>query len=221
MDPYRELGLSPEAETEPELIRAAFKALAKKYHPDGTTDPIEKARAEEKMRRLNEAQRLILSGEYRPSRTSTMESERVEPARPESPPQVPKPPPPVPARRVPTAPAVAAALCLLLALLGPGLLQKKYLQRAQELEKLGQYEQALNEVSEAIRGDSRNGEAFLLRARLWQKLGHPERAKVDIANARSLVSPAALQSAAQALSPSPSVSPETTSTPPNRPKGGN
>ena len=111
---------------------------------------------------------------------------------------------------------MAAALCLLLALWGPGLLQKKHLQRAQELENLGQYEQALNEANEAIRGDSRNGEAFLLRARLWQKLGHPERAKIDIANARSLVSPAALESATRALSPSPSVSPS----PKHSPKGG-
>ena len=110
----------------------------------------------------------------------------------------------------------AAAGCLLFALLSPSFFQKRHLERARQLETLGQYQQALDEVSESIKSDSRNGEAFLLRARLWQKLGYPDRAKVDLANARTLVSPNAYQSASLALSPTPSPSAKASPSP----KGG-
>lgn len=218
MDPYRELGLSPEAASEPELVRAAFKALAKKYHPYGQSDPRAKAQAEEKMARLNEAQRLILSGEYRPPSPSTALVTAVE--QPDRPPvETPKPvrpSAPPRQRRVPIAPMAAAAGCLLFALLSPSFFQKRHLERARQLETSGQYQQALDEVNESIKSDSRNGEAFLLRARLWQKLGYPDRAKVDLANARTLVSPNAYQSASLALSPTPSPSAKASPSP----KGG-
>lgn len=223
MDPYRELGLSPEAESEPELIRAAFKALAKKYHPDGTIDPAKKAEAEEKMRRLNEAQRLILSGEYRPPRPAEPEAQSSPPApapptraHPRSVSRAKSVPPRTGRRRVPVGPIVGAAACLLLALLGPGQMQKRHLQRAQEFEQRGELQQSLEHVNEAIRTDSRNGEAFLLRARVWQKLGHPERAEVDLNNARSLVSAQQLQQTRALLFPSPTPTPAS----PAGPKGG-
>lgn len=217
MDPYRELGLSPEAASEPELVRAAFKALAKKYHPDGQSDPRAKAQAEEKMARLNEAQRLILSGEYRPPSPSTALVTAVEqPDRPVETPKPVRPSAPPRQRRVPIAPMAAAAGCLLFALLSPSFFQKRHLERARQLETSGQYQQALDEVNESIKSDSRNGEAFLLRARLWQKLGYPDRAKVDLANARTLVSPNAYQSASLALSPTPSPSAKASPSP----KGG-
>lgn len=221
MDPYRELGLSPEAESEPELIRAAFKALAKKYHPDGILDPAKKAEAEEKMRRLNEAQRLILSGEYRPPRPATSEASSppprpAQPTRPHSAPRGESVHSRASQRRVPVGPVLGAAACLLLALFGPGQMQKRHLQRAQEFEQRGELQRSLEHVNEAIRTDSRNGEAFLLRARLWQKLGHPERAEVDLNNARSLVSAQQLQQTRALFSPSPTPTPA----PPVGTKGG-
>ena len=162
MDPYRELGLSPEAASEPELVRAAFKALAKKYHPDGQSDPRAKAQAEEKMARLNEAQRLILSGEYRPPSPSTALVTAVEqPDRPVETPKPVRPSAPPRQRRVPIAPMAAAAGCLLFALLSPSFFQKRHLERARQLETSGQYQQALDEVNESIKSDSRNGEAVM------------------------------------------------------------
>lgn len=51
MDLYAELGVTPQAE--PEVIRAAFRALAQRYHPDrqSGTSPLWAA----KMARINQA----------------------------------------------------------------------------------------------------------------------------------------------------------------------
>lgn len=214
-DPYRELGLSPEAAAEPELVRAAFKALAKKYHPDGYPDPAGKARAEEKMRKLNEAQQLILSGEYRPT-VATAESLTVV-TPPSPPPSAPRPRPVSPPRRVPLTPLVVAAAVLLACLALPQMLGRDHLKEAAALEQKGRLPQALEEADQAVIDDPRDGQAYLVRARIWQKMGEPERAQRDLANARGLVSEGELEEARSALlpmaSPSPSASPS-----PRRPK---
>ncbi len=57
MDPYKVLGVSPDASMEE--ISKAYKKLAKKYHPD--LNPNNK-QAEEKMHQINEAYDLIRSG---------------------------------------------------------------------------------------------------------------------------------------------------------------
>ncbi len=214
MDPYRELGLSPEACTEPELVRAAFKALAKKYHPDTATDPTLKARAEEKMRRLNEAQRLILSGEYRPPTADLSATTPTAQSTSSS-----KPTPttatasvakrtarPRQTRSIPILPIAIAAICLLLTLLAPGFTGRRQFERAQQLESQGKYQDSLEAINQTIAYDPRNGQALLFRAKLWKHLGFPDRVKTDLANARMMVSPPELAEAETRLLPAPSPS---------------
>jgi tetratricopeptide (TPR) repeat protein len=210
-DPYRELGLSAEAAAEPELVRAAFKALAKKYHPDGHSDPEAKRRAEEKMRRLNDAQSMILSGKYQPPPpTAVVVAPKVESSRP-----------PVARNEVeratrvapPQAAVVAAGLLILLAILVPALRGRGHLAEAHRLAALGQYQNALESANRAVTENPRNGEAYLLRAQLWVKLREPARARTDLANARGLVPAEQLERAAGELFPSPSPTPVVTPTP--------
>lgn len=215
MDPYRELGLSPEAANEPELVRAAFKALAKKYHPDAYQEPAAKASAEEKMKLLNEAQRLILSGEYRPN----------PPACPPAVPETVVPPPHRQAsppagkvtatspRNLAVGPILFLLACLLALVLLPTMLGHDHLAEAQSLEEQGRLGNALEAADRAIKNDPRNAEAFLLRARLYKKLGHLQRARVDLDNARSLLSRHAYEQAELALFPTPSASPQAAPSP--------
>lgn len=57
MDPYRELGVSPDASDEE--IKRAYRTLAKKYHPDA--NPKEEDAAE-KMNRINTAYAMLRGG---------------------------------------------------------------------------------------------------------------------------------------------------------------
>jgi tetratricopeptide (TPR) repeat protein len=252
-DPYRELGLSPEAASEPELIRAAFKALARKYHPDASPNAAEKAAAEEKMRRLNEAQRLLLSGEYRPPppvlaplRTPPPDSSFMagaawpaagieqdstasskSPARGAESPSARPPavrPGPAPGKRraVPLAPLAVAGVLLLASLALPSIFRRDHLAQARLYEDKGQLELALDEANLAVADDPRQGSPYLLRARLWQKLGKPDRAATDLANARGLVPPAEYEAALKETRPTSSPTPRATRSPElwTPPKGG-
>ena len=60
-DYYRILGVSEDAE--PEVIEAAFKAMAKKYHPDIWKG--DKSFATEKLKKLNEARDILRNSEKR------------------------------------------------------------------------------------------------------------------------------------------------------------
>jgi curved DNA-binding protein CbpA len=183
-DPYAELQLSPDAE--PELIKAAFKALAKKYHPDKFTDPHEKRRAEEKMARINEAQQLLASGNYRPP--ARREVEAAVP--PPSPPPVAaaRPKPATPPRPRPTnirkGPFVAAALAFVALLMLPSLISGNNLQKALNYEDEGRFQDALIYLNKAVADDPHDRELYRHRARIWEKLGEPEKAAVDLQNAR-------------------------------------
>ena len=184
-DPYAELQLSPDAE--PELIKAAFKALAKKYHPDKFSDPVEKKRAEEKMARINEAQQLLASGNYRP------------PSRPTSPPPQPQAPPPKkprpsppskpsrpsgPAPRNSVAPFLAAVIVILAMMVLPGLFAEDNLQKALEYEKQGRFQDSLTYLNKAVKEDPHDRELYRHRARIWEELGEPEKAAIDLKNAQ-------------------------------------
>ena len=57
MDPYRELGVSPEASDDE--IKSAYRALAKKYHPDANP---QEENAAEKMNRINAAYAMLRGG---------------------------------------------------------------------------------------------------------------------------------------------------------------
>lgn len=59
MDPYAELGISPDASSEE--IKSAYRRLAKQYHPD--TNP-ENSNYAEKMNRINEAYSMIRERRY-------------------------------------------------------------------------------------------------------------------------------------------------------------
>ena len=59
MDPYKVLGVSPDASDEE--IKAAYRALAKKYHPDNYADSPLADMASEKMKEINTAYDTIQS----------------------------------------------------------------------------------------------------------------------------------------------------------------
>ncbi len=60
-DPYTVLGLTPGASRDE--VKAAYRKLAKKYHPDLNPDSVE---AEKRMKEVNEAYDIIVSGRYQP-----------------------------------------------------------------------------------------------------------------------------------------------------------
>lgn len=57
IDYYDVLGVAPDAD--PEVVRAAYRALAKKYHPDSRLEG--KAEAEKKLREVNQAYEVLSS----------------------------------------------------------------------------------------------------------------------------------------------------------------
>ena len=59
-DPYEVLGVPRNAT--PDQVKTAYRALAKKYHPDHSADPQLADVANEKMAEINEAYDLIMSG---------------------------------------------------------------------------------------------------------------------------------------------------------------
>ena len=60
MDPYEVLGVSPGAS--PEEIKTAYRTLVKRYHPDKYPDAVMKARAEERIKEINEAYDMLTKG---------------------------------------------------------------------------------------------------------------------------------------------------------------
>ena len=183
-DPYAELQLSPDAE--PELIKAAFKALAKKYHPDRYSNPREKARAEERMARINEAQRMLQSGQYRPPPPPATSPSPGVGAPPSEPPPPPRPtPPPAPKakpRKVSSVPFALAAIFLFAVLVLPGMLSGDHLEKALQLEDQGKYSEALQELNKAVASAPHDRALYRHRARIWEALDEPEKAAVDRRN---------------------------------------
>ena len=71
-DPYKVLGVDPDASMED--IKKAYRAMAKKYHPDRHNDPVAKEMAEEKMAEINAAYDAIESGEAKRQRSQSSQS---------------------------------------------------------------------------------------------------------------------------------------------------
>lgn len=207
-DPFAELQLAPDAE--PELIKAAFKALAKKYHPDRFSDPEQKAQAEEKMARINEAQRLLQSGQYQPSPPSTPvapEPQQTVPidsyqSQPISKPARQASPQPVSILAVLVAGIVFACLLAI-----PSLLPGDHLKKALDHEEKGEYKLSLEQLNKAVSKDPHNRELYGHRARIWEKLGQPQRAAVDLKNAETPVLTLPAEVAESTPSPSPTGTP--------------
>lgn len=189
-DPYAELQLSSDAE--PELVKAAFKALAKKYHPDRFHDPAKKAEAERRMARINEAQRLLQEGNYRPPAAKKEPSKGSSAHTPAPPPAKVTPPQPRPPRSkaktdLGLTPFIAAGLIFLSLLVLPQVFSTDHLQKALELESQGQLQESLEHLNQAVAASPQNRELYEHRARLWEKLDQPARAAVDRDNAREPV----------------------------------
>ena len=219
-DPFAELQLSPEAE--PELVKAAFKALAKKYHPDRFSDPIEKAEAEEKMARINEAQRLIQSGKYRPPavpQSSPPPAEEVQFRQEDTVslgsvrPQPKRPAPSQKEKQVPLVGIVVGGLLFGCLLALPTLFKGDHLERALEFENRGEYRLSLEQLNEAVSKDPHNRELYGHRARIWEKLGEPERAAVDLKNAETPTLQLPTETSATPAPPDSAETPKPTSSP--------
>lgn len=171
-------------------MKAAFKALAKKYHPDRFSDPHEKRQAEERMARINEAQQLLASGNYRPPPPPPPTPAPEEPV--DAPPPRPAPPPPSASSPKPRAasppvrsgPFVAVALIFLALLFLPGLLSSSHLEKALQYEEEGRFQDSLVYLNKAVAEDPHDRELYGHRARIWDKLGEPEKASVDRHNAK-------------------------------------
>lgn len=93
-DPFAELGLAPDAE--PEVVQAAFKVMAQKYHPDRNPS------GEDRMKRLTEAFAIVSD----PRERAQWERRRVASGRSESTRGAGYPPPPSPQPR-PAGPSCA------------------------------------------------------------------------------------------------------------------
>lgn len=197
MDDYYAL-LQVSEDAEAEVIRFAFKALAKKYHPDQAGPD-----QEERMRRINEAYAVLSDPDKRaaydrargpgfkaPPPAPTVETvSRPETDPPIRPPSAsssgraePKPPASPVARAM--IPALFAVLLLYFGVIH--LMAGDRVARARGHLQQGGAEQALELLNEAIRSDPHNGEAFLLRARALHQLGQNAEALVDLSNAAQL-----------------------------------
>ena len=73
VDHYRVLQVTRDAE--PEVIERAYKALARKYHPDRT--PGDRSRANRRMQEVNEAYRVLGDPARRRSYDATLAPEGV------------------------------------------------------------------------------------------------------------------------------------------------
>lgn len=72
MDYYRTLQISRHAE--PEVVERAYKALARKYHPDHAT-PAQQREATERMKEINEAYRVLRDPRLRRDYDETLPAE--------------------------------------------------------------------------------------------------------------------------------------------------
>jgi curved DNA-binding protein CbpA len=73
-DYYAALGVAPDADHE--VIKAAFRALAKKYHPDTAADPVA---ANARFREINEAHSVLSNPEARAEYDRPLSPHRQEP----------------------------------------------------------------------------------------------------------------------------------------------
>ena len=81
---YEVLGVTTDAD--PEVIRAAFRALAKKYHPDAA--PSKNASTNARFREINEAHSILSNSESRATYDySLAQTDRPKPSQPSQPPK--------------------------------------------------------------------------------------------------------------------------------------
>ena len=73
-DHYAALGVAPDADHE--VIKAAFRALAKKYHPDTAADPMA---AKARFREINEAHSVLSNPEARAEYDRLLSAQREDP----------------------------------------------------------------------------------------------------------------------------------------------
>ena len=66
----------------------------------------------------------------------------------------------------------------------PSLISGNNLQKALDYEDEGRYQDALTYLNKAVADDPHDRELYRHRARVWEKLGEPEKAAVDLQNAR-------------------------------------
>ncbi len=169
--------MSPDAE--PEVITFAYKALAKKYHPD--RDPAN----EELMARINQAYEILKD----PAKRANYDRQREQPKPLQDLPsgQPEKPPAPIP--KPGWRPALGLALLpvvLLAYLLGCRLVGQHYLEQGREFREAGLTSEALTALGTALRYNPHLAEAFLERAQCFLSDENPQAAVVDLTNALAI-----------------------------------
>ena len=191
-DYYAILQVSPEAESE--VIRLAYKALAKKYHPDrGGQD-------EERMRLINEAYEVLSDGGRRAEYDRTRKvaaPPSPEPADIVARPEPVRPPKPAPVEQPPGIPVELSRLRfqqMVLGLVGLFLLYYagQFLYErfagggALELFEKGEYQTCLARLDRSVAAGSRDPDVFSLRGKCYRRLEQPEKALIDFKNAIAL-----------------------------------